>query len=84
MFNYITICTLFQYLFSTYQIFILKVTFNQERKKAARKTGPPESLTKYAQENARRNSRTDNACNVRTHSVHEQEVGGVCFLTNLL
>ena len=31
-----------------------------------------------------RNSRTDNACNVRTHSVHQQVVGRILFLTDLL
>ena len=37
-----------------------------------------------AQENARCNCGADNTCNIWSHSVHEQEVCGVCFCADLL
>ncbi len=39
---------------------------------------------KNAEEYACRNCGADNACNIRTHCVHEKEVAGIFLLTDLL
>ena len=42
------------------------------------------NLLEYSKQETGCNCRADNAGYVRTHSVHQQEVGRVCLLTNLL
>ena len=42
------------------------------------------NLTNNVDQNACGDSRADNAGNIRTHGVHEQEVGGILLLTDLL
>ena len=39
-------------------------------------------LTEQGHQDTCGNGRTDNACHVGAHSVHEQEVGGILLLTN--